>query len=357
MVFKDYIEIVNSKLNSNYAYKPLFIWLLILTFMTFLMIIIGGLTRLTGSGLSMVDWQPIMGAIPPLNNQDWLIVFSSYQNSPEYQIVNMNMNLNEFKYIFWWEWFHRFFARCLGLVFILPMIYFIIQKKITKVLFKNLLILFFFGLFQATVGWWMVKSGLNNDPFVSSYRLAFHLTNAVIILSILLWLTLNSLNNYNNNFLPKNTNEIFIISTIIFLIITIISGAFMAGSDAGKSFNTYPLMNGKIFPEGYFLDDNIFKNLFENTIAINFNHRWIATISFITIIFLTSYLKFIKKIENKNYEIFAIILFVILQFLLGILTLLTNAKIYFASLHQVNSMLLLGSLIYIYYSIKKDRGI
>ena len=228
------------------------------------------------------------------------------------------------------------------------------KKKITKKLFINLLILFFFGLFQAIVGWWMVKSGLNNDPFVSPYRLAFHLMNAVIILSILFWLTLSSLNNYNVNFLPKDTKQVYIFGTIIFLIITIISGAFMAGSHAGKSFNSYPLMNGRFFPEDYFLDGNIFKNFFENTVAINFNHRWIATISFISIISLTSYLKFIKKIKNKNYEILFIILFVNIQFFLGILTLLTNVKIHYASLHQINSMLLLGSLIYIYYSIKKE---
>ena len=345
---------MNSQLSLNNPYKSIFIWLLILTFMTFLMVAIGGLTRLTDSGLSMVDWRPIMGTIPPLNNKDWLVVFNSYQNSPEFLIVNKNMSLNEFKYIFWWEWFHRFFARCIGLIFILPFIYFIVKKKITKKLLINLLILFLFGLFQAIVGWWMVKSGLTDDPFVSPYRLVFHLMNAVIILSILLWLTLNSLNNYDVNFLPIDTKQIYIFGTIILLMITIISGAFMAGSHAGKSFNSYPLMNNRFFPEDYFLDGNIFKNFFENTVAINFNHRWIATISFITIISLAGYLKFIKRIKNKNYEIFIIILLVTIQFLLGILTLLTNVKIYYASLHQINSMLLLGSLIYIYYSIKKE---
>ena len=129
----------------------------------------------------------------------------------------------------------------------------------------------------------------------------------------------------------------------------------MAGSNAGQSFNTYPLMNGKLFPEGYFVNDNIFKNFFENTVAINFNHRWIAAISFISIILFCSYIKFIKKIKNKNLEIFLIIFFLLTQFILGILTLLSNVKIYFASLHQINSMLLLASIIYIYYSIKKER--
>ena len=158
-------------------------WLIILTIMTFLMILIGGLTRLTESGLSMVDWKPIMGFLPPLSQEDWLKVFSDYKNSPEFKIVNNSMELNDFKYIFWWEWFHRFFARCIGLVFIIPLIFFLFKKSITKKLFFYLMLLFLFGLFQAIVGWWMVKSGLDYNPYVSSYRLAFHLTNAVIILS------------------------------------------------------------------------------------------------------------------------------------------------------------------------------
>ena len=353
----DYITFVNTTLNPINSNKPVFIWLLILTFLTFLMVLIGGLTRLTESGLSMVDWKPIMGTLPPLNKKSWIEVFSSYKNSPEFLIINKNMTLNEFKYIFWWEWFHRFFARCIGIVFILPMIVFIIQKKLSKSLIRSLSILFLFGLFQALVGWWMVKSGLNDDPYVSPYRLAFHLTNAIIILTILFWLTFNSLNNFTVKFLPKNDKETFTFFTIIFLVITIISGAFMAGSHAGQSFNTYPLMNGKLFPDDYFLNNNIFRNFFENTIAINFNHRWIATASFIIIILLTAYLKYLKKIQNKNFEIFLIILFVCLQFVLGVLTLLSNVKIYLASMHQINSMLLLGSLIYIYFSIKKEKEI
>jgi len=348
---------VNSSLNPINSSKAIFIWLLILTFLTFLMILIGGLTRLTESGLSIVDWKPIMGALPPLNKKSWIEIFNSYQNSPEFLIINKNMTLDEFKYIFWWEWFHRFFARFIGIVFILPMIIFILQNKLSKSLIRNLSVLFLFGFFQALVGWWMVKSGLNHDPYVSSYRLAFHLTNAIIILTILFWLTLNSLNKFTIKFFPNNNKEICIFFTIILLVITIISGAFMAGSNAGHSFNTYPLMNGRLFPDDYFLNNNIFRNFFENTVAINFNHRWIATASFIIIILLTTYLKFLKKIQNKNFEIFLIILFVCLQFLLGVLTLLSNVKIYLASMHQINSMLLLGSLIYIYFSIKKEKEI
>ena len=168
------------------------IWLLILSIMTLLMIVIGGLTRLTESGLSMVDWNPIMGAIPPLSHLAWVDAFVNYKATPEFQIVNRLMSLDEFKYIFWWEWFHRFFARCIGIVFILPFLYFWLKNNISKKLFLTLTIVFIFGLFQALVGWWMVKSGLIDNPYVSAYRLTFHLSNALIIFCILFWTTLTS---------------------------------------------------------------------------------------------------------------------------------------------------------------------
>ena len=186
-------------------------WLLILTIMTFFIIVIGGLTRLTGSGLSMVDWRPIIGTIPPLSYQAWLEVFNNYKSSPEFKIVNKSMTLDDFKYIFWWEWFHRFFARCIGIVFIIPFLYFLFQKKISKNLFITLSIVFLFGLFQALVGWWMVKSGLSDDPYVSAYRLTFHLFNALIIFSILLWSTLNIFFNKTKIQATKTLYNIFLI--------------------------------------------------------------------------------------------------------------------------------------------------
>ena len=282
--------------------KAIFYWLLSLTIITFLMILIGGLTRLTDSGLSMVDWRPILGTIPPITNDDWIAVFSQYKDSPEFKIVNKNMELNDFKYIFWWEWFHRFFARFLGLVFIVPLIIFIFQKKISKKLFFSLVVLFCFGLFQAVVGWWMVKSGLTENPYVSSYRLTFHLTNAVIILSILLWLTLDAYYIHSTNFLPKNRMQNFILILIFLLFVTIISGAFMAGSHAGQSYNTFPYMNGQLIPEGYFIKEYGYKNFFENVITINFNHRWLATITFTIIIVVLIYNFLTKRYHHYNFH-------------------------------------------------------
>ena len=175
-----------TDLNLNF-HKPVMLWLISLTVMVFLIIVIGGLTRLTDSGLSMVDWRPLLGTIPPLNQNQWLSVFNDYQLSPEFIYVNKNMTLEEFKYIFWWEWFHRFFARLIVIVFLIPFIYFFLKKYLNIFFYKRFTIIIILGLIQAFVGWWMVKSGLQNDPYVSAYRLTFHLSNAIIIYSLLLW--------------------------------------------------------------------------------------------------------------------------------------------------------------------------
>ena len=355
MIMKYYIKLMYSSSQSHKNDIYVTIWLFILTIFTFLIIVIGGLTRLTESGLSMVDWRPIMGFLPPMNYEEWLGVFNAYKNSPEFQIVNKSMNIDEFKYIFWWEWFHRFFARCIGIIFIIPMCLFLIKKKISKKLGINLFILFLFGIFQALVGWWMVKSGLTENPYVSPYRLTFHLTNAVVILTILFWISLNSISSININFFPSNNFEFFQIILIFLIFLTIISGAFMAGTHAGQSFNTYPLMNGKLLPEDYILKDFGIRNFFENTVAINFNHRWLATLTFIIIFSSTLYLFFHKNFFIYRLELILIFILICLQFFLGILTLLTNVKIILASMHQINSMFLLASLLFSYHRFKQEK--
>ena len=340
-----------TALNQNYK-NSIMLWLITLTIMVFLIIIIGGLTRLTDSGLSMVDWQPILGTIPPLNNNQWMDVFNDYKLTPEFLYVNKNMTLDEFKYIFWWEWFHRFFARLIGLVFIIPFIYFLIKKNLNSFFYKRFSIIFSLGLFQAVVGWWMVKSGLSDDPFVSPYRLTFHLTNAVIIYALLLWTSVEYYHLKSANFISIRSKNILILISIILVFVTILSGAFMAGSHAGQSFNTYPLMNGKIIPDDIYLEELGFLNMFENTVTINFNHRWIATITFIYTFSFFSYLIFRKVINLSNQIIISVLLILTLQFLLGIMALLSNVSIYYGSLHQTNSIALLSILLVAYFKSK-----
>ena len=340
-----------TALNQNYK-NSIMLWLITLTIMVFLIIIIGGLTRLTDSGLSMVDWQPILGTIPPLNNNQWMDVFNDYKLTPEFLYVNKNMTLDEFKYIFWWEWFHRFFARLIGIVFIIPFIYFLIKKNLNSFFYKRFSIIFSLGLFQAVVGWWMVKSGLSDDPFVSPYRLTFHLTNAVIIYALLLWTSVEYYHLKSANFISIRSKNILILISIILVFVTILSGGFMAGSHAGQSFNTYPLMNGKIIPDDIYLKDLGFLNIFENTVTINFNHRWIATITFIYTFSFFSYLIYKKIINLSNQIIISVLLILTLQFLLGIMALLSNVSIYYGSLHQTNSIALLSILLVAYFKSK-----
>ena len=219
-----------------------------------------------------------------------------------------------------------------------------------------MIIVFVFGIFQALVGWWMVKSGLTDNPYVSPYRLTFHLINALIIFSILLWTAMDYFYIEEEKKLYKfNLYEGFIIISIVLTIITIITGGFMAGTHSGQSFNTYPLMNGKIIPDDYYLKDLGFLNFFENTITINFNHRWIATVTFLNILVFCIYSICLKKKTIPPLYTYSVLVLVIFQFGLGIVTLLTNVNINFASLHQTNSVLLLSSLLFVYhqYKIKK----
>ena len=330
-----------------------YIWLLALTTMVLLIIIIGGLTRLTDSGLSMTDWKPLLGVIPPLSQDKWLIVFEMYKQTPEFKIVNRSMTLEEFKFIFWWEWFHRVFARLIGVVFIIPLIYFLIKKQISKSLLLRLPIVFMFGIFQAFVGWWMVKSGLSENPYVSPYRLTFHLLNALIIFSILLWIAMDYKHSLKTNFLSKPFSQDFLVFfSIVLVFITIGTGGFMAGTNSGQSFNTFPLMNGKIIPDDYFLEDLGMYNIFENTVAINFNHRWFSIFVFFYIIFVC--FKFIKFDSKKVPKILVILVlfFLTLQVALGIVTLLSNVYLPLASMHQTNSILLLSTLLISYHQFK-----
>ena len=337
-----------TDLNLNF-HKPVMLWLILLTIMVFLIIVIGGLTRLTDSGLSMVDWRPLLGTIPPLNQNQWLRVFNDYQLTPEFIYVNKNMTLEEFKYIFWWEWFHRFFARLIGVVFFIPFLYFFFKKYFNLFFYRRFTIIFILGLVQAFVGWWMVKSGLQNDPYVSPYRLTFHLSNAIIIYSLLLWTSIEYFHLKSKNFFEFKSKKFLILISILLVFITILSGGFMAGSHAGQSFNTYPLMNGKFIPDDIYIKELGMWNLFENTVTINFNHRWIATLTFIYTFSLFTYL-FIKKFIELNKVIILLVLFTLcFQFFLGVMALLSNVAIQYASLHQTNSVLLLSILLIAYF--------
>ncbi len=318
------------------------LWLVSLMSIILLMIIVGGLTRLTESGLSMVDWRLFMGTIPPLSHGDWLKVFEDYKQYPEYQIKNINMTLSEFKYIFWWEYGHRVLGRLIGIIFIIPFIYFTLKKYFSNEELYSYSFLLFLGGAQGIIGWWMVKSGLDVNPYVSHLRLAVHLIIAQIILSLIAYLFLKRLDIgiYKNNFSSHKTFFIFF-NIIIFF--TVIYGAFMAGLDAGKSFNTWPKMGDNYIPENLiFIEDRLF-GFFDNSVFIHFFHRALAYLSFLTILYIC--FKHFKGIENKYQKIhFLIVLFLVLiQLFIGVFVVLSNVQVSLGSIHQIIGTLLFVS--------------
>ena len=318
------------------------LWLVSLMSIILLMIIVGGLTRLTESGLSMVDWRLFMGTIPPLSHGDWLKVFEDYKQYPEYQIKNINMTLSEFKYIFWWEYGHRVLGRLIGIIFIIPFIYFALKKYFSNEELYSYSFLLFLGGAQGIIGWWMVKSGLDVNPYVSHLRLAVHLIIAQIILSLIAYLFLKRIDIgiYKNNFSSHKTFFIFF-NIIIFF--TVIYGAFMAGLDAGKSFNTWPKMGDNYIPENLiFIEDRLF-GFFDNSVFIHFFHRALAYLSFLTILYMC--FKHFKGIENKYQKIhFLIVLFLVLiQLFIGVFVVLSNVQVSLGSIHQIIGTLLFVS--------------
>ena len=321
-------------------------WLILMFFLVSSMIVVGGLTRLTDSGLSITDWEFFRGFFPPLNNETWNAYFDSYKKIPEFKLQNYSMNLNEFKVIFWWEWAHRIFGRIIGLAFLIPLIFFSIKVGFKKL--KNLHLIFVLICFQGFLGWYMVKSGLVNNIDVSHFRLSFHLLFAFIILSLIFWNYLDLIYLKHNerklkNFLP----EIFMI--LIFL--QIVFGAFVSGMDAGKIYNTWPLMGNSYFP-----DDNKIINLFEfsalsDASLVQYLHRNIAYLIFILYITI-AFTVYKNKIVILFKPILILGLVVFLQIFLGILTLLSGAGILISSLHQFSSILLITASLYFLYRNK-----
>tara|TARA_B100001741_G_scaffold138486_1_gene114104 strand:- start:3479 stop:4477 length:999 start_codon:yes stop_codon:yes gene_type:complete len=316
--------LLEQKNNSS-----IILWLGIVLIAVILMVFIGGVTRLTDSGLSMVEWKPILGFFPPLSHEEWLRVFELYKNTPEYKYYNKGMELDEFKIIFFWEYFHRFWGRIIGLIFIIPFLYFIIKKRLSQKNIISLTLILTLGTFQAVIGWWMVKSGLINKPDVSQYRLAIHLSNAFVIMFLLLWLILDL---YEGESKIKFNLTFF---TLILVSITIIAGSFVAGMDAGLMYNTYPLMNEKILPDQYltlgYLDP------FENPGSAQFHHRHLGLLCLILSIFF--YFKNYNKKEIRI-RINVLLILILAQFFLGIFILLNYVPIIFASLHQVGAMMI-----------------
>jgi len=329
---------VNSHI--NYQLK---IWLLILLSLIILIILVGGLTRLTDSGLSITTWELFAGFLPPLTNDKWVDYFNLYKTIPEYQEQNFNMTLDEFKLIFWWEWAHRQLGRLIGLITLLPLLYFAIKNGLWVV--KRYGIIFILVCLQGFLGWYMVSSGLVNRIDVSHYRLSIHLFTAFIILSMVFWNILKLTKLQINQISIK---LFFIKFFLFFLFIQLIIGAFVSGMDAGTIYNTWPLMGASYFPDDSKMIEFLNISVFDNPSIVQFLHRNLAYLIMIVYIFLLiSIFKETNKIFRKPILIIGISLF--LQVVLGVLTILSGVKIIYASLHQINSILIILSTLYFLY--------
>tara|TARA_B100001063_G_scaffold26601_1_gene20376 strand:+ start:172 stop:1197 length:1026 start_codon:yes stop_codon:yes gene_type:complete len=334
----------NKRLNNQ-----LKIWMIVLLLMIILIILVGGLTRLTDSGLSITTWELFIGSLPPLTKEKWLEYFTLYKAIPEFKEQNFDMTLSEFKVIFWWEWAHRQLGRLIGLTVLIPMIYFTLKDGFW--ILKKYGIIFFLVCLQGLIGWYMVSSGLVDRVDVSHYRLSVHLLTAFIILSIVFWKFLQ-LTNLREN---QTTIRLYSIKFFILLIFfQLIIGAFVSGMDAGKIYNSWPMMGSSFFPDDSKYSEFLSLKVFDNPSIVQFLHRFLAYLIVIVYIYLL-----ILAIKEKNKVLIKPVLVIgiilLFQVGLGILTILSGVKIVYASLHQINSIfIILTTLYFLYISKHKE---
>ena len=343
----------SQQLTNN---RQVALWLLVCCALVFVMVVLGGVTRLTRSGLSMVEWQPIMGIIPPIGDAQWLEVFEKYKQFPEYQKLNQGMSLHDFKFIFAFEYSHRVLGRLIGAAFLLPFLYFLIRKKIPAGMTPKFIIMFALGALQGLLGWYMVKSGLVDKPHVSQYRLTAHLIAAMMIYAYMLWTALGLLQpspSYANQTWSQPLRR-FGIGITTMIVIMILSGGFVAGTHAGFILNTFPLMGDHFIPEGLFKLSPLYLNFFENMVTIQFNHRMIAyALSVLIPVFW--YLARKNNLTRRSTTILnCFLVMLVIQIALGISTLLLVIPVPLAAAHQGGALLLLTTALLVNHEFRAN---
>ncbi|CAD0004445.1 MULTISPECIES: COX15/CtaA family protein [Flavobacterium] len=336
--------------------KSVIIWLLSGCVLLFLMVVVGGITRLTNSGLSMTDWHLVTDTFPPLTEAKWNEAFEQYKKFPEYQKINIHndFQLADYKFIYFWEWFHRFIGRIIGLVFFVPFVYFLIKKKLDTETIKKCIVLLAMGGFQGFLGWFMVRSGLIDNPDVSHFRLSLHLTFAFITFAYTLWVALDLI------YPERNINRIIPLRTIaryalVALLIQIIYGGFVAGLNAGLIHNHWPLMSdGEFIHESVFIEQSsLVKNLIEGKSGVQFVHRTFAYVVVAIILFLFFKSKKYALTRTQSNGINILVVFVFIQFLLGVFTLLYSVPLALGLIHQVMAFFLLSAMTYTLHRVSK----
>lgn len=343
---------------SQRSSKPVAIWLLIGVGMIIIQILLGGITRLTGSGLSITEWNVVTGTLPPMSEQQWMVEFEKYKQTPQFNLLNYDFALKDFKFIFFWEWFHRFWARLIGVVFAIPFVIFLIQRRFKPSMVKPMLILFLLGALQGAIGWIMVASGLTGDAvYVKPAKLALHFVFALGLLSYAFWFAMELLVPSHQLVVNKSIRK-FTISILAVLLLQLVYGAFMAGHKAATAAPTWPDINGSVMPAGMMNNQEGLLNLIDNKILIHFIHRGLAYVLLVLVILLTVRLYKTSGSSLFNKTRWWPLLLVLVQVLLGIFSVLTSIKIipgqwgvfeWMAQLHQLVAMLLLLSLVWMVY--------
>ncbi|MEZ5541376.1 MAG: COX15/CtaA family protein [Pseudomonadota bacterium] len=327
--------------------RPVAVWLLVCCLMIYAMVVLGGVTRLTGSGLSMVEWDPIFGIVPPLDQASWEETFALYRQSPEYRHINAGMDLAGFKRIYWFEFSHRLLGRTIGTVFLLPFLYFLVRGRLGRPLAPRLAALFVLGGLQGLLGWYMVKSGLVDDPHVSQYRLSAHLGLALLIYAWMLHVALGLWHGAEQA-LPAGARLRRAVRSLLALVfITILSGGFVAGLKAGHAYNTFPLMDGHWIPQVIFMLEPWWHNFFENIATVQFDHRLLATLVFCSVCLLWFFGLRGTTAPPLRRGLHLLLAAVLLQVALGISTLLLYVPVPLAATHQAGAVLLLSVLVYL----------
>lgn len=330
--------------------KIIAVWLLICCALVYAMVVLGGVTRLTGSGLSMVEWEPVTGILPPFGDAAWLEEFANYQRSPEFQKINSHMDVHEFKSIFWLEYLHRLLGRTIGLVFLLPFLYFIARGLIPKRDTPKYAAMFVLGGMQGVLGWYMVKSGLVDNPHVSQYRLTAHLIAAFLIYSYMFWVALSLLYPKRGDIHAWYRKSLALTGVIA---VTILSGGFVAGLKAGKIYNTFPLMGEHWIPPGMFSMQPFWRNLFDNTTTVQFDHRILALTTFAIIVLFWFRIPRAELPGQTAKAVNALLHTSLLQVVLGITTLIMAVPVFLGVAHQAVAMLLFTVALFLCHSLKR----
>ena len=335
--------------NSDNYIKYTKVWLITLYILIILMVAVGGLTRLTDSGLSITAWELFTGILPPLNSNEWNKYFLEYKKIPEYQNINFGMKLVEFKIIFYWEYAHRLLARVVGLFSVLPLIFFTLKFKNNNFYSNKYYLIFLLICVQGFIGWFMVSSGLIENNDVSHFRLSIHLSLALFLLCLIFWYLLEI---YNIDRFMVKLPKFLLFSILALIVLQIVFGAFLSGLDGGLIYNSWPDMNGTFFPSDVNREDYLSSQLFYNPSIVQFFHRFTA---YILLIFITvlNYLFIKKRLDILNILLFDFA--ILLQIFLGVITLLSGVEIKYASLHQLGSIFVLSSYLLILYKNSNQR--